>query len=81
MEKQKPGKSPPISELDYYIYNLSKLLECHQQIPWGIVIKFLVCGWAGGGLVSALKRPYLPGPLLPVSLKVTVPRLELFSLA
>lgn len=81
MEKQKLGKSPPISELDYYIYNLSKLLECHQQIPWGIVIKFLVCGWAGGGPVSALKRPYLPGPLLPVSLKETVPRLELFSLA
>lgn len=81
MEKQKLGKSPPISELDYYIYNLSKLLECHQQIPWGIVIKFLVCGWAGGGLVSALKRPYLPGPLLPVSLKETVPRHELFSLA
>ena len=81
MEKQKLGKSPPNSELDYYIYNLSKLLECHQQVPWGTVIKFLVCGWAGGRLVCALRHPYLPGPLLPVSLTDTVPRLELCSLA
>ena len=35
--------------------------------------------WEAGS--HALKCLYLPGPLLPFSLKETAPRLELFSLA
>ena len=45
-----------------YLQSLSKFLEFHQQIPWGLEINFLVCGWAGGGLVCALKCLYLPRP-------------------
>ena len=62
MEKQKLGKSPPNSELDYYIYNLSKLLECHQQIPWGTVIKFLAKDWRHQALAPRAALRTVPSP-------------------
>lgn len=42
------GNSLPVSELDLYLQSLSKFLEFHRQIPWGMEIKFLVCTGAEG---------------------------------